>query len=179
MLPRLLDVTEEEIEEGEMLNFNKKIGRKGRKEGFYLTCIIMIPLFFCGFLLIPVLDAVFAWAESTIEINIPDFTTSHSRVSLRAETIDINAEPPEVWLITVDHHKRFIMPNMAIIGEEGMWIPLGDYYRLHPGNNLIEYRASKAGFIDGPTRSIVLDLQKDRPKTMDSFVITDILQEGD
>lgn len=168
MLPRWLRVTEEEIEEGEMLNRGKH-GNHGdiwKAKAAILAGIALMLLLLS-----------FAWG-SGCNGDSP-ILCGCRKVSLRAELCGNYPEPPDCWVVTIDHSKQLIMPNMAILGEEGMWIPLGDYYRLHPGDNLIEFRAAKAGCIDGPTESVLLSFGPEiPPPEMGRYTITEVRGEG-
>lgn len=170
VLPRLLDITEAEIEEGEMLNRGMH-GRHGDlwKEKAAIAAGIVLMLM--------MLLLSFAWGSGCNGDG--SILVACSRVSLRAEPCGNNPEAPESWEITIDHRQQLTVPNMAIIGEEGMWIPLGDYYRLHPGDNLIEYRAVRAGYVAGPTESVVLSLGTEiPPPEMGAYTITEVIGEG-
>lgn len=103
-----------------------------------------------------------------------------SRVSLRAEPCGEFPEAPEAWEVTANHKALGLLQNMRIIGEEGMWIPLGDFYSLHQGSNLIEYRAVRSGYIAGPTESIILTLESSEAAnlTMGSYTIVEVRGEG-
>jgi len=165
-----LDVTEAEIEDTEM---RRREFYQRREDHWIEQKILLFAIVFAIFIFV----ANWVWgAGCNSDVA---FLAPSARVSLRATECGGSPADPTHWAVTVDHQVRMLLQNMVIPGIEGMWIPLGDYYRLHPGDNLIEYRAVKAGFVDGPTESIVLTLGEDIPlPTMGAYTITEILGEG-
>lgn len=169
MTPRLLDVTEEEIEEGEMLNR----GRGGNHGDIWKAKVAILA----GIVLMLL---IWSWAWADKCNGDAPIICGCSRVLLRATPCGDNPMNPSHWEVTVDHHERLLLQNMRILGEEGMWIPLGDNYKLHSGDNLIEYRAVRAGFVAGPTESVVLSFGTEiPPPALGAYTITEVRGEGD
>ena len=187
MLPRWLRVTEEEIEEGEMSRKEYQPRREwwdwseSTRNGFlrshHFKFMLGLVLFFAFWFWL--FDFPFAWGNHC-NGDTP-ILCGCSRVSLRAEPCgdSTTAMTPSHWEVTIDHQEKMLLQNMRILDEEGMWIPLGDNYRLHPGSNLIEFRAVRNGYITGPTESVLLSFGTEiPPPEMGRYTITEVRGEG-
>ncbi len=147
MLPRLLDVTEEEIEEGEMFLQPKE--RRNHREITLAKVGILIGI--VGTLLLWSL----AWGSGC---------NSDRAFAVKSDIIYLmlmrcgDGPVPADWEVVVDRTERFRIPVERIPETDKFLMRLGEYYRLHPGENVIEYRAIRNGFISGPTESIRLAL---------------------
>ncbi len=146
MLPRWLQVTEEEIEEGEMLQ---------RKEPSIKRDVTMAKI---G-ILIGIIGLLLLWSLAWGSGCNSDQAFVVKSDIIYLELIRCGEGPvPAEWEVTVDRKERFRVPVERYPETEKFLMRLGEYYRLHPGENLIEYRAIRNGFIAGPTESIRLAL---------------------
>ena len=163
MLPRWLEITEEEIEEGEMLNR----GRRGNHGDIWKAKASILA----GIVLMLLL-LTFAWGSGC---------NSDRAFMVKSDVLWLKMEPcgdgpfPSAWMVTADHLDRFIVPVERSEGEDGIWMKLGYHYHLHLGENLIEYRAVRNGYVSGPTESIRFVLgAAGTPPPLGGFTVAEI-----
>ena len=75
------------------------------------------------------------------------YVVSKDKVTMLAAPCGPAGVAPEWWEIRIDDETSFNAPaSPANTADQSFWVPLGDFYRLRPGNNKIEYRAFTHSF---------------------------------